>query len=115
MFGASPIAKIEKYAKKGKSDKLAGYLKNKDVSVRIAAIKALGQCEDELAYNTLASLMTEGSAEERIAVFESLGKLGKSQSFSLFSHYVGSESDPRVKQARNDALVALRQKIPHGA
>lgn len=115
MFGGNPLTKIEKYTQKQKSGKIAGYLKSKDQAVRIAAIKALGQCDDELSYNTLTSLITVGSTDERVAVMESLGQLGKDQSFSLISHYVGAEADPRVKQAMNDALAAIRTRYPHGA
>lgn len=112
MFG-NPLAKIEKLAQKGKSEKLAAFTRHKNKDVRLAAIRALGSCNDETAYNTLTGMIVDAETDERIAALEGLGRLGKDQSFSLISHYVNNEPDPRVKKAMQDAMTAIRTHEQH--
>ena len=114
LFG-NPMDKIEKLAAKGKSDKLASFIKNKDKNVSLAAIRALGSCDDETSFNTLTGLIIADDPDVRIAALEGLGKMGKSASFTHISNYVNRESDPRVKKAMQEALTAISAKTKHGA
>lgn len=115
MFFGNPMDKIEKLAQKGKSDKLAKYVGSKDKNVSLAAIRALGSCDDETSFNTLTGLIIAEDPDVRIAALEGLGKIGKSASFTHISNYVNRESDPRVKKAMQDALSAISAKTKHGA
>ena len=105
------IEKIEKLAQKGKAEKILAFLKSKDKETRLAAIRALGKCHDnEEAVNNLTSMMNMVTdKEERIALFESLGQLGKEQSFFHISHYVDKETDPDVAAAMRKAMAMIHQ------
>lgn len=105
------VEKINNYAQKGKAGKILPYLKSKDKETRMAAIRALGKCDkDEDAYNNLTSLMnTVSDKQELIAVYESLGELGKEQSFYHMSHYIGKETDPDIIAAMRKAMAQIRQ------
>ena len=56
MFG-SKTEKIAKLAQKGQVAKLTGFINDKDASVRLAAIDALGTCAGEESYNALVPLV----------------------------------------------------------
>lgn len=106
------IEKINKLAEKGKVSKILSYLKSKDKATRVAAIRALGKCDrNEEAINTLTTmLIATTDKEERIAIYDSLGELGKEQSFFHISHYLDKENDPDVAAAMRKAMAKIRQR-----
>lgn len=106
------IDKINRYAEKGKVSKILPYLKSKNQETRIAAIRALGNCEkNEEAINNLTSMMPFVTDKaERIAVFDALGNLGKEQSFYQISHYFDKETDPEIREVMRKAMGKIRQR-----
>jgi len=105
------IEKINQLAQKGKAAKILPFLKSKDQPTRIAAIRGLGRCaNDEEAYNNLTSMMsTTSDKEELIAIYDSLGELGKEQTFYHLSHYISKETDPQLLEAMRKAMAKIRQ------
>lgn len=104
------IEKINHFAEKGKANKILPYLKSKDKATRLAAIHGLGHCDgNEEAFNHLTTMMTSVTdKEERMAVYEGLGDLGKEQSFYHMSHYITKEQDSDVVEAMRKAMSKIK-------
>ena len=96
LFG-SKLDKIEKYAQKGNADKLKGMVGDKKPEVRFAAIDALGRCSDEVAFNTLTTLINTPDAETRIHVVRSLAATKQPKVRAFLEHREDLETDPKVK------------------
>jgi len=105
------IEKINRFAEKNKVSKIIPFLHSKDKEARLAAIHALGRCDQsEEAYNHLTSMMTATSDKaERMAVYAALGELGKEQSFYHMSHYISKETDPEIIEAMHNAMARIRR------
>lgn len=96
LFG-SKLDTIEKLAKKGNADKLKTMVNDKKPEVRLAAIDALGQCQGEVAFNVLTTLINTPDAETRIHVVRALAATKQSKVRAFLEHRLELESDPKVK------------------
>lgn len=103
--------KLAKLAGKGKGAKLLKFLKNKDASVVLDAVKALGQCGGEDAINALTGLANEGEKNLRIAAIKALGQCGGSYNLTLFTHDVAQEKDEDVLAAIREALEQIKARL----
>ncbi len=96
---------------KKKTDKIAGYLKDKDLETRLDAISALGRCGGEEAINQLTTHLTAPDPREREAVARALGECGPDAAFYQLSHYFGLETDPGAKAAMKEAMGKIHRRI----
>lgn len=110
MFG-NEMQKVEHLTAKKNGVKLAGYLRSKDKAVRLAAIKGLGQVNDEGSFNELTPMLSSADAEERAAAAEALGELGMDRASTFISHCLSTETDPAAKEAMTAAMGKLRKHM----
>ncbi len=96
LFG-NKLDTIEKLAQKGKADKLKNMVNDKKPEVRLAAIDALGRCSDEVAFNTLTTLINTPDAETRIHVVRALAATKQKKVRAFLEHRLDLETDPKVK------------------
>lgn len=106
MFG-SKTEKIAKLAQKGQVAKLIGFINDKDASVRLAAIDALGTCAGEESYNALVPLVHAADADVRVHAIGALAASGNARARVHIEHQAKDEKDARVKQAIEKALHTL--------
>lgn len=106
MFG-SKTEKIAKLAQKGQVAKLTGFINDKDASVRLAAIDALGTCAGEESYNALVPLVHAADADVRAHAIGALAASGNARARVHIEHQAKDEKDARVKQAIEKALHTL--------
>lgn len=106
MFG-STVEKIEKLAQKGHFDKVAEHLNDKNEAVRLAAIDALGQCADDVAFNALVPLVHHADREVRIHTAQALSMQKQPRARAYLEHQLRSEQDPAVVQAIDEALAKI--------
>ncbi len=106
MFG-SKTEKIAKLAQKGQVAKLTGFINDKDASVRLAAIDALGTCAGEESYNALVPLVHAADADVRAHAISALAASGNARARVHIEHQAKDEKDARVKQAIEKALHTL--------
>ena len=103
MFG-NKTTKIEELAAKKKSDLLVKYLSDKDISIRLAAIKGLGEAGGEPAFNSLTGLLRDANAAIREAAALALGVLKDSKSSAFLDARLKEETDATVRAAMSRAL-----------
>ncbi len=104
------IEKIEKLAQKGKASKLVSFTRDKDKSVRLAAIAGLSKVvENEDALNTLVGLMEDEDQDIRKAVVTALGESKGSYVETKLSYCLSHEKDPQVLEAAREALKKVRK------
>ena len=96
LFG-SKLSTIEKLAQKGNAEKLKGMVNDKKPEVRLAAIDALGRCSDEVAFNTLTTLINTPDAETRIHVVRALAATKQPKVRAFLEHRKELETDEKVK------------------
>ena len=96
LFG-SKLDTIEKLAQKGNAEKLKGMVNDKKPEVRLAAIDALGRCSDEVAFNTLTTLINAPDAETRIHVVRALAATKQPKVRAFLEHRKELETDEKVK------------------
>ncbi|MGI6671616.1 MAG: HEAT repeat domain-containing protein [Christensenellales bacterium] len=104
MFG-SKASKIEKYVAKNKPQKIIPLLNNKDESVVLQAIEALGRCRDEDAFNVLVPLVHNGNEKVRHAAVLALGNTGRGKARVHLEHQRQIETSDAVKEAITQALT----------
>ena len=109
MFG-NKVEKISKLAQKGRFDKILALLTDKSEEVRLAAIDALGQCSDDLAFNALVPLVHSPNRAERIHVAHSLSSMRQPRARAYLEHQLRSERDPEVVKAFDEALAKIKDK-----
>jgi hypothetical protein len=83
---------------------LLAALESADASMRVAALRALGEIADPSAAERLAACVGEGPVEERVVAIEALGKLGLPPYECVL---IDALADPEPR-ARRAALFALR-------
>ena len=108
MFG-NKAAKIGKLSAKKKSDLLVKYLDDRDLSIRLAAIKGLGEAGGEAAFNNLTILLRNPDASVRRAAAEALEALKDPKASAFISARLKEETDEGAKTAMRRALNALRE------
>jgi len=108
---ANTIEKISRYAEKGKVMKILPYTRTKDKETRLAAIRALGRCDDEESIHYLTGKLTScADKDELFAVLDALGSLGKDQSFYHIGYYIDKVNDPEVVRAMRLAMARIRER-----
>jgi HEAT repeat protein len=106
MFG-NDFKKIEKLASKKNSEALAKFLTNKDLQVRIAAIKGLGESGGETSFNHLTPSLRDSNPSIRAAAATALRALNDPRAVAFISNGLKSETDPVTKEAMSRALGAF--------
>lgn len=104
MFG-SKVSKLEKYVAKNKPKKIIPLLNNKDESVVLKAIEALGRCRDEDAFNVLVPLIRHDHEKIRHAAVLALGNTGRDKARVHLEHQRQVETSEAVKEAITEALT----------
>ena len=106
MFGNN-LKKIEKLTSKKNSEALAKFLTNKDVQVRVAAVRGLGASGGEFAFNNLTPLLRDGNPPIRAAAATALRALEDPRAVSFINYSLKEEKDPAAKEAMSRALSAF--------
>ncbi len=107
MFGIN-AEKLEKLAKKNKAGKLTALTENKDQSIALMAIDALGKCMDEGAYNNLVTLLHNTDDQKRIHAAKALAVMGRSQAKTHMKYQYQVEKVPEVKEAIAKAMASIK-------
>ena len=102
--------KINRLAEKKKTEKILKYMKDKDEETRIDAIRALGECGGEEAFNHLVMQLSSQISRERMEAAKALGKCGPDAAFYQLSHYADMETDASVKEAMKDAMGQIHKR-----
>ena len=110
MFG-SKTSKIEKLVARKKSDLLVQYVGDKDIPIRLAAIKGLGEAGGEAAFNSLTSLLRDPNASVREAAARALGVLKDPKSGAFLSARLKEETDTAAKEAMSHAIKAVQGRL----
>lgn len=110
LFG-SKLDKIEKYAQKGNAEKLKTMVNDKKPEVRLAAIDALGHCTDEVAFNTLTTLINTPDAETRIHVVRALAATKQPKVRAFLEHREDLEKDEKVKAVIAEVCKGTKSSI----
>lgn len=110
MFG-NKLAKIEKLAQKGNAEKLKGLVNDKKEDVRLAAIDALGRCSDEVAFNTLTTLINSPDAQTRIHVVKAMAETKQPKVRAFLEHRKELEKDPKVLAVINDVCKGTKSML----
>jgi len=104
MFSSNKAEKLEKLAGKGKVDKIAPYIKDKDPALRAAAAKALGKVDSDDSYNVLISALHDRELNVRMSVVSALVALKRPSAAEHLRHAYGSTSEPEFVEACKKAL-----------
>ena len=113
MFSVTET-KIEKWKLKNNAVKIIEAMKNKDKSVRIAAIKAASEMKSEDILNTLIILLREDPDPEiRMNAAKALGVIGNPRCQNHLAFAGQNDSDEGVREKAQEALkelIAKKQK-----
>ena len=110
MFG-NKLSKIEKLTAKKKADALIPLTSDKDEAVQLAAIRGLGVCESDQAYNALVPLVHAASAAVRKAAILALAEMNRPSGRVHIEHQMRAEKDPQVLEAIQTALAKLKDTL----
>lgn len=103
------LEKIEKYAAKGKADKLAALAHDSDKSVRLDAVSSLGKLtSNEVSLNTLVGMMDDSDADIRKAVAVALGESRGSYVETQLRYCLSHEKDEQVLEAARNSLEKIK-------
>lgn len=100
-------AKIEKYAQKGKFDKLIGIAEGKDLEMSKAAIAALATIKKDESFNFLVVALRNPNKEIRLATIEALGEIGMARGRTHLSHLADTDPDQEIATAAREAAAKL--------
>ena len=106
MFG-SKESKIQKAIEKKNAKAVIKLLGDKDVSMVLKAIEALGKIPGDESYNELIALIRSPRAEVRAAAVTALGVFGDPKGRAHIAHLEKTEKDAAVLAAINQALSKL--------
>ncbi len=106
--------RINRYVKSGKADKLRTFAAyDKEKSVRLAAIKGLGEIADrESSENALLTLLMDSDSDIRLAAVTALGNTRTVYVEIQLSHYCEKETNEKVLGAARPSLEKIRQAEP---
>lgn len=107
MFG-NKISKIEKAVAKGKGLNLVKFLKDKDESVRLAAIDGIGQLRVNDGTNDLINMLRDPSAQIRSHAASALGAIGDNHAKAHIANAMNGEKDAEVRAVMQEAVYKLR-------
>lgn len=110
MFG-NKLEKIEKLATKGKADALIALTSDKSEEVRLAAVRGLGRCDSDDAYNALVPLVHASNAAMRIAAINALADMKRPSGRVHIEHQMRLEKDEQALTAIQNALRKLKDDV----
>ena len=110
MFG-NKLAKVEKLVAKGKADALIPLTADKGEEVRLAAVRALGRCDDDNAFNALVPLLNHSDESVRSHASNALGKMGLPKARTFLLHRKDAEKDAGVLKAIAEALHQIEVRV----
>ncbi|HHY83376.1 MAG TPA: HEAT repeat domain-containing protein [Clostridiales bacterium] len=99
MFGISE-EKIAKWGEKGKGAKLIKAAMSRKPNIRLAAVKAMGNVDDEQVFNLLITCLRDRSPEIKIAAMESLKKLNSKNAVEHVKSLVNDTNSQVADKAR---------------
>ncbi|MCD8148307.1 MAG: HEAT repeat domain-containing protein [Clostridiales bacterium] len=103
------IEKIEKYAAKGKMDKLTVLAHDPEKTIRIAvAEKLANMTENATALNILVQMVRDQDADVRKAAVTALGKGSGSYVVTQLQYCLAHEQEEEVLKAAKNSLDILR-------
>jgi HEAT repeat protein len=111
MFFADKAKKIEAYAHKRKSVKIAPLLQDKKKEIRLAAIKALGTIGDDNSVNGLIAYLSDPDPEIRTQVAHSMGTICKDVCKTHLQYRIQSEKDEHVLAAIRESIASISASI----
>lgn len=106
MFG-NKTNKIQKCISKKNVAPVIKLLKDKDITVVMQAIEALGKIPGDESYNQLVSLLRSPMAQVRAAAITALAEFGDPKGRAHMAHMEKTEKDAVVLEAINKALTKL--------
>ncbi len=105
MFGITE-EKVAKWGQKGKSAKLMKAATSGKNNIRLAAIRAMANVNDEVVVNALISALRDRDPEIRMSAIDSL--VNKKTHISIeHVRSLVADTDPVVSQKAKDALKEL--------
>lgn len=107
MFG-NKHSKVAHALEKGKASALVDLTHDKDESVRIEAIDALGKLKSNDGVNPLTNLLHDPSGEVRKHAALALGEIGDAHSKAHVAFAAENEKDAGIKAAMHEALAKLK-------
>ena len=109
MFGITE-QKLEKWSKKGNAAKLIKASSNSNSSLRLAAVKAMGNVDNENVINALITMLRDRNPEVRIASIDSLGKINSKVAVEYIRSLI-SDTDEKVSQKAREALKSFAKQL----
>lgn len=107
MFGLTE-EKIAKWGQKGKAAKLVKAASDPKNNISLAAVKAMGNVNDENVVNALISSLRDREPEIRLSAIDSLVNMKKNIAMEHVRSLV-SDTDTTVSQRAKEALKVLAQ------
>ena len=106
----SKQAKFDKWAAKGKADKIAPFIKAGDPEIRKEAAISLAKVDNDESFNALVGALHDRELSVRMAVVNSLVAIKRTAAAEHLRHAYGSTSEPEFVEACKAALTALLDK-----
>lgn len=103
MFGVSE-EKIQKWAQKGKINKVLKAADNSKVNIRKAAITALGELDFEESFHKLVSTLRDPDPEIRGLAAKALGVQAKPLAIEHLRYVATNDDDKDVRNIATEAL-----------
>lgn len=107
IFG-NKASKIEKAVKKGVGTSVVKLIKDPDMTVRLAAIDAMGATRCHAASNDLINMLQDPDAKVRAHVAGALAGIGDVHAKAHIANASSVEKDPNTKAAMVKAIAALK-------
>ena len=107
IFG-NKASKIEKAVKKGVGTSVVKLIKDPDMTVRLAAIDAMGATRCHAASNDLINMLQDPDAKVRAHVAGALAGIGDVHAKAHIANASSVEKDPDTKAAMVKAIAALK-------
>jgi HEAT repeat protein len=107
IFG-NKASKIEKAVKKGVGTSVVKLIKDPDMTVRLAAIDAMGATRCHAASNDLINMLQDPDAKVRAHVAGALAGIGDVHAKAHIANASSVEKDPDTKAAMIKAIAALK-------
>lgn len=107
IFG-NKASKIEKAVKKGVGTSVVKLIKDPDMTVRLAAIDAMGATRCHAASNDLINMLQDPDAKVRAHVAGALAGIGDVHAKAHIANASSVEKDPDTKAAMIKAIASLK-------
>ena len=108
MFGGNKVEKVEKLVAKKNVKGLSALLTSKDPAVLEAAVRGLGQCDGDDAYNGIVPFVRNANPALRIAAVEAMVAIQRGRVH--IDHQIAKETDPKVLEVLRGAQTKLKDR-----